>query len=65
MIRSSLKALIAIGILGYVSGIKVATSECASADINQQYLCINDMAAPAAPLKPKPTEPPKPDDLKK
>jgi hypothetical protein len=46
MIRSSLKALIAIGVLGYVSGIKVATSECAMADVNQQYLCINDMADP-------------------
>jgi hypothetical protein len=62
MIRSSLKALIAIGILGYVSGMKVATSECANAE---QYLCINDMAAPAAPVKPKPP-PSKPDnDLKK
>jgi hypothetical protein len=51
MIRSSLKALIAIGILGYATGMKVATSECASADINQQYLCINDMADPIVESK--------------
>jgi hypothetical protein len=61
MIRSSLKVLIAIGILGYVSGIKVATSECVSADVNQQYLCINDISSPAA-AKPKPTPQPS-DDL--